>query len=286
VPDHLSLTFGSKFEANDYTGFEVEPGIRVLFTPTPKQTFWAAISRAVRTPSRADEAVTLNQSQQVAPGIFIPVSTMGNPAIVSEEMIAYEIGYRAQPFEKFSYDISLFYNDYNNIRSADLATAAAPPLRLKLENNLYGDSFGGEVTATWRAFDWWKIIPAYTLQKINMHARMDNLGYSDEASVKNIQGASPQNQFSLRSAMDFPHGVTFDTMLRWIDNVPAYQVQNYLELDARLAWQITKNVEVSIVGQNLLHDRHAEFGPSYARTSNGQMNEIPRSIYGKITVKF
>ncbi|HEU6448158.1 MAG TPA: TonB-dependent receptor [Verrucomicrobiae bacterium] len=286
VPDRFSVTIGSKFEGNDYTGFEYEPGIRARYTPTEKQTFWAAISRAVRMPSRSDEAVTLNQSQQVGPGVYLPTTTTGNSTLESEELIAYEAGYRVQPLEKLSFDISVFYNDYDHIRSADLSSPLVPPLRLKLGNNLYGNSWGGEVSATWRVTDWWRLIPSYTLQEVNLHARMDHLAYSDEAGVKLIEGSSPQNQFLLRSALDLPHDIKFDTALRYVDAVPAYSVEGYFELDARLAWQISKNVEVAIVGQNLLHNRHPEYGPSFVGTTDGLMNEIPRSIYGKITVKF
>lgn len=284
VPDRFSVTFGSKFEDNDYTGFEFEPGIRALFTPTDKNTFWAAVSRAVRMPSRSEEAVQQNQSQQIGPGVFVPVSIMGSSTMVSEELIAYEAGYRTQPFEKLSLDVAIFYNDYDHIRSADLAPSGFPDF--KLANNLYGNTWGGEISATWRALDWWRLIPSYSFLKTQIHAKMGNLGYSDESGEESIEGSSPENQFSIRSSMDLPHDISFDTALRYVDHLPAYGVSSYFELNARIAWKISKHVEISIVGQNLLHDRHAEFGPSYIQTSAGNINEIPRSIYGKITVKF
>jgi len=55
-------------------------------------------------------------------------------------------------------------------------------------------------------------------------------------------------------------------------------VPSYLELDARLAWRATGNVELSVVGQNLLHERHAEYGfPSATRP------EVERSVLGRVT---
>ncbi|HSS44518.1 MAG TPA: TonB-dependent receptor, partial [Thermoanaerobaculia bacterium] len=54
VESRLHLTLGSKIEHNDYTGFEYEPSGRLAWTPSKEQTIWAAISRAVRAPSRID----------------------------------------------------------------------------------------------------------------------------------------------------------------------------------------------------------------------------------------
>ncbi len=282
IKDRLSLTLGSKLEHNDYTGFEFEPGARVLWTPVEHQTFWASISRAVRTPSRAEESVILPQP---LPGGGIALLT-GTNSLQSEELIAYEIGYRTEPFSKLSLDLTAFYNDYTRLRSEQLMpySGVGPP-QLYLANDLYGSTYGFEATATWRMTDWWQWQPSYTLLKSDLHERtVDN--YADEASVAEIEGSSPENQFSIRSSMDLPHGVTFDTDLRYVDSLPAFNINSYFELDARIAWQINKNWEVSLVGQNLLHDQHAEFGPSYVKTQLGQVTDIPRSVYLKLTCRF
>jgi iron complex outermembrane receptor protein len=84
--------------------------------------------------------------------------------------------------------------------------------------------------------------------------------------------------------MDLPHNVEFDAGLRWVDILHNYNgatsgtVPDYFELDARLAWRVSSQVELSVVGQNLLHDHHPEHGfPGPAR------EEIQRSVYGRIT---
>ena len=107
-------------------------------------------------------------------------------------------------------------------------------------------------------------------------------GYTQNL-VAQIEGSNPKNQFSIRSSMDFPHGVTFDTALRYVDNLPYFQIAGYFELDARLAWRINKHWELAIVGQNLLHDQHAEFNSTEVNT---QTTEIPRSVFGTITWRF
>ncbi len=283
VKDQLSLTLGSKLEHNDYTGLEFEPGARLLWTPIPNQTFWASVSRAVRTPSRAEESVVL--PQPTATGIAI---VSGTNSFESEELIAYEIGYRTEPFRKLSLDLTAFYNDYTRLRSEQLvpSTYGQFPEQVYLANDLYGSTFGFEAAATWRATAWWQWQPSYTFLKMDLHARADGISPPDTASVSEIEGSSPENQFSIRSSMDLPHGVTFDTDLRYVDSLPTFNINSYFELNARLAWQISKNWEISVVGQDLLHDQHAEFGPSYVKTQLGQVTDIPRSVYVKLTCRF
>ena len=108
-------------------------------------------------------------------------------------------------------------------------------------------------------------------------------GGTDVGTERGIEGSSPQNQFALRSSIDLPHGFEFDAALRYVDSLPALHVPGYLELDLRLAWRLSENVEFSIVGHNLLDNSHPEFKPTIIAT---QPAEIERSIYGKITVRF
>jgi iron complex outermembrane recepter protein len=286
VPDRLSVTLGSKFEDNDYTGFEVEPGGRILWTPTGRQTIWASVSRAVRTPSRAEESVILTQGQQVAPGIYAPVTILGTNTFKPENMIAYEIGYRAEPLDNLSFGLAAYWNHYDDLRSEQQPNPLVPTLYLA--NNLYGDTYGGEISATWRVRDWWRLQPSYSLLKMNLHA--DTVGgFADNNSVALDEGSSPQNQFDIRSSMDLPHDVTFDATLRYVDRLQFPQaattvtIPDYFELNLRLAWRINRHWEVAIVGQNLLHDRHSEFLPTYVPT---QPTEIPRSIFAKVTWQF
>ncbi len=278
VPDRLSLTLGSKLEHNDYTGFEYEPGARLLWTPAAHQTFWGSISRAVRTPSRADEAIALAHPNG------LPVPLLGNNAFMSEELVAYEVGYRSQPLPTLSVDVTAFYNDYTRLRSE--APNPANAAQFMLANNLSGRTYGGEATATWRMTDWWKWQPAYSLLKSDFQSRSGAATPVDAVTIAQMQETSPENQFSLRSSMDLPGGVTFDTALRYVDQLAYFQISSYFELDARLAWKINDHWQVALVGQNLLHDQHAEFGPTYVSTQAGQITEITRSVYLKATCRF
>jgi iron complex outermembrane receptor protein len=83
--------------------------------------------------------------------------------------------------------------------------------------------------------------------------------------------------------MDFPHDISFDCTLRYVDNLPTLQIDSYVQLDIRIAWRPIRNLELAIIGQNLLDDRHAEFRPSFIAT---QQAEIQRGVYGKVTWRF
>jgi len=291
VKDRLSLTLGTKLEYNDYTGVEVEPGGRLLWTPwagsnsrgLSSQTFWASVSRAVRTPSRVEESFASRMADPYYPPL--PELSYGTIGAKSEKLMAYEIGYRVQPFGKLSLDLAAFYNDYDDLRSVQIVSAPPlTPLTTILGNDLYGHTKGAEISATWKVADWWRLRPSYTYLHMNLYAHPAGLipAYTQKV-VEQIEGSNPQNQFSIRSSMDLPHGVTFDTMLRYVDNLPAFQIASYFELDARLGWRINKHWEMAIVGQNLLHDHHAEFASTEVYT---QATEIPRSVFGTITWQF
>lgn len=288
LPDRLSLTLGSKIEHNDFTGVEVEPGARLLWTPwvdsgsraLASQNFWASVSRAVRTPTRADEDIILHQA---GPPPFA-ATINGNTGFESEELLAYEIGWRAAPVENVSLDAAAFYNDYNHLRNTEVSSISffppPPTINTYLANNMAGDTYGAEVSATWRATDYWRLQPAYTFLKMNLHVPSTS---TDTVSAPTAEGESPENQFSLRSLLDLPHGVTFDAALRYVDSLSALQIPSYFELDARLAWQINPHCEFALVGQNLLHPQHPEFAPTDVHY---QATQIPRSVYGEITLRF
>jgi len=281
VRNVLSLTLGSKVEDNGYTGFEFEPAARLLWTPTEHNTFWSAISRAVRTPTRADNDVIFSQ----APGVVL----YGNGDLPSERLTAYELGYRTQPIPQASFDLAAFYNDYDRLRSTEFGPSptqpAAVPVPLHFDDKMFGATYGASVSATWRVTDWWQLQPNYSYIKMNLHMRP---GSTDSTTLRTVEGESPDHQVSMRSMMDLPHDVSLDIGWRYVDQLPMpapfATVRSYMTMDARLAWRLRKNLELSVVGQSLLQKRHAEFSPT-AILANSQ-TEVPRSVYGKLTWQF
>ena len=148
--DRLRLTLGTKIEHNDYTGVEVEPGGRLGWTLSERQMLWGAVSRAVRTPSRIDRDFYAPSSA--------PFLLAGGPGFVSEEVLAYELGYRSRPHERLSLAVATFYNDYDNLRSVEQINPPAP-FPIVLANGQTGSSYGAELTAEYRASDY-TLVPA------------------------------------------------------------------------------------------------------------------------------
>jgi iron complex outermembrane receptor protein len=272
--ENLFFTLGTKIEHNDYTGFEIEPDVRLQWNITDKQMLWGAISRAVRTPSRYDR--DLYEPNPVY-GTFVA----GNSEFESETVIAYELGYRAQLSRQVSTSISTFYNDYNDLRSLGLTGGTNLPAIF--QNNDEGYTYGVELSADYQVLDWWRLHGGYDFLKEDIYVkpgRVDLFHALDET-------ADPENQVFMRSAMDLPYRTEFDVAFRWIDSVRTDNgavpgtVPSYAEINARLAWHPIKTLEVSIVGQNLLHQQHVEAG-----FPGSTQEAIERSVYGKVAWQF
>ena len=265
VKDRLHLTLGSKIEHNDYTGFEFQPSARLAWKITRQQLLWAAVSRAVRTPSRIDR------------DLFTPPVTTGSPGFDSETLIAYELGYRVQPHKRLSLSIATFYNDYDDIRNIEPNDPLAPT-GLIFSNGQEGESYGVEVTADFRVNDWWRLRAGYTGMQVDVRTKSDRI----DLNLSRGEAADSNHQFSLRTSLDLPGNLEFDAGFRWVSRITnlVAEVPDYAELDLRLAWRPHPNLELSIVGQNLLNNHHAEYGTLPGR------QEIERSVYGKVLWRF
>ena len=292
VKDRLVLTLGSKLERNDFTGFEFQPSARLLWTPTARQSAWASISRAVRTPSRAERDILLRRDPVLPANALYPTSPAllteisGSDGIKSEEVIATEFGYRIEATPRLSFDLALFYNDYSKIGTFEVAEPQFDLLTdpahidLRIQNGLKAETYGGEIAATWQATPWWKWRANYSLLYIKAHLED---GRNSVSSEHRSEGQSPRHQAGVRSSIDLPHGLEFDAGLRYVDALPALSVPAYVALDLRVGWQISDSVELSVVGRNLLDSRHAEFQPT---TVGSESTEVERSVYGSITIRF
>lgn len=277
--DDVFLTVGTKVEHTSYTGFEFEPSVRLQWSIDENHSLWTAASRAVRTPSRIDREIS-----QPTPGYLI-VILQGGQNFQSETVTAYEAGYRGQFNDRFGGALSVFYNDYDKLRST---TPSPPdpifglPFPFFFENNLEGETYGLELNANVQLTDWWLVRASYRLIEEDLRIRAGAVDFNNMLNETN----DAKQAVTLRSAMDLPYDLELDGTLRWVDtrkmnnagvrtHVPAYA-----ELDVRLAWDIPGPLEFSVVGQNLLHDSHPEFGvPGPTRV------QIRRSVYGKVAWK-
>ncbi|HYT71642.1 MAG TPA: TonB-dependent receptor [Gemmatimonadales bacterium] len=266
VRERLHVSLGTKVEHNDYTGVEIQPSGRVNWTVSPSTTLWAAVSRAVRTPSRIDR-------EFFAPG-QPPHLLAGGPNFHSEEELAYELGYRHQHGD-LALSVATFYSRYHGLRSLERVNPPAP-FPLVIGNGQDGESFGAELTAEYWVTQRWRLSAGYT--ELRNHI-WPNPGSTD-ASRGSAESHTPDRQFFLHSSVDLPARVRLDARFRAIDDIANQQVPGYAELNARLTWQPTSKLDLSVVGQSLLHRRHAEFGTPPTR------REIERGVYGVVEWRF
>lgn len=293
VDNRLRLTLGSKLEHNTFTGFEVEPNARLLWTLTPNQSVWTAVSRAVRTPALTEEGLRLN-SAVVPPGT--PQNPTPFPAVLavfgshqfnSEDLLAYEFGYRMQATSNLSLDIATFYNSYSNLRSAEPGTpfpeGGPVPTDIVIPfvaaNKMSGGTYGVELFADWKVIPKWRLSGSYSYLQMDIHKNSD----SQDPTADIPNGSSPRHQWYLRSSVDLPKHFDEDTTLRFVDHLSGLNLPGYYSLDAHLGWRPVRNLEFSIGGQNLLDNRHLEFLPDFVNTSP---TVVKRSIFGSITVTF
>jgi iron complex outermembrane receptor protein len=273
------LIVGGKWLHNDFSGPEYQPTVRLLCTPNERETIWAAVSRAVRTPNRIEDDFTFNQFVGFPPPLGFPTyaQIVGNRALESEDLLSFELGYRAQPTEFFSWDLATFYNNYTDLAAVvpagapffdpTLGSIVAPQT---MANVLGADTYGAELASAYEIMPDWRLHGAYTLLYMDVHA-----GPTDLA-----EGSSPHNQANIRSSWDLRPDLDLDVITRYVDNLPALGISSYVAMDVRLGWRPWDNLEWAIVGRNLLDDRHAEFSDAF---SGIIATEVQSEMYSTLT---
>ncbi len=291
VEDTLDLIVGSKFEHHDYTDFEIQPTARLIWTPNERHTLWGSVSRAVRTPSRAERDAFVNlfvlEPNTLANPLPLPalIRGQGSNDFNSEELLAFETGYRTALSEKLSADIALFYNLYDRLfdgKFGGIEKETTPAyeyfvLPVESSNSSKADSYGVEFALDWNVNPGWTLKPAYTYYQVQYEglAEIGDLSLDEDNQF---------HQFSLRSQMNIQQDWEFDLWLRYVDNLPDENIPSYLVLDGRIGWNPKKNIEVALGFQNVFDDRHPEFGESFFIPT--QPTEVEHGIYAKITWRF
>lgn len=261
IPDRFSITVGSKFLHNEYTGFEIQPSLRMALTPSSLHTLWAAVTRAVRTPSRFD--VDLADFKLIE-----------HPEFVSEKVIAYELGYRIRPANTLRFSIAAYYNQYDDLRTFN--TTGDTAAIFYFGNDLKSNSWGLELSGTFLISNWWRLKGGYTYLDKNFTYKATNLYPNTEL----LEAIDPNHQFLLHSIMDISESLELDVVLRAIDKLPAVPISNlpeipaYVNINARLGW-VYNFMTFSIAGQNLLSPSKPEFG----------IKKIPRSVFANVKIR-
>ncbi len=251
LAEDWTATLGLKLEWNDYTGMEYLPNARLAWAVAPGHLLWTSASRAVRAPSRFDRDVYFPQTP--------PFIVAGGPAFEAEVAKVYAIGYRATFSSNFNVSATLFHHDWNKLRSG-----TPLPLPTYLTNGIEGDTNGFEAWLNWQPLARWRLSGGLTTLDKDLQFRP---GASDTVGVNNATlHNDPDYQWTLRSTIEFSERLVLDLNLRRIDELNVEPVPAYSELNLRLAWVPQPNVEIALIGRNLLEQDHAEFGPAANRS--------------------
>ncbi len=288
VRHRLTLTAGTKLDHNNFSGFEYQPSARLLWTPTDHQSLWAAVTRAVREPSRLDQDVSFAIYACSVGTTPVYFEITGDPKFVSEHLLSYEVGYRRAFTPRVYLDIATFYNDYAHLASYGTQSFAlgsipgTPPtpylaILLPYANGIEGNTVGVEIAPDWQVTPWWQLRATYSY--LNMNLR-DAPGFAGDLGniLKSYQGSSPSHVVNFQSRMDMPKHFELDMNYRFVSSLPNQSVAAYQTGDVRLGWHPVERLELSLVGQNLLQPSHAEFGGD-----PGPLVGIKRNVYAKIT---
>jgi iron complex outermembrane receptor protein len=286
VDRRLSLTVGTKVLRTNFTnGVSLEPSARLLWTPTEKQTIWAAFTHALRTPSDAEENFNLTgYITTTAAGTPFFARFNANPNFAPEQLNGYELGYRRLLGRRLYVDIGGFYNHYHDLFSEDLTgqpfleTSPAPAhllLPAQFRNGLMGTTKGVEIAPEWRPSDVWRLRGSYSYLHMSVE-KSPNSG--DVGTAPMIQGSSPQHQVTVQSAFDLSKKLQLDLIYRYVSALPGQMVPAYSTGDARLGWRFNRQFELSFAGRNLLQSTHVE-----AAGDPGPLVGIKRSVYVKLT---
>lgn len=274
IPKELYLTLGSKFEHNSFSGYEIEPSVRISWSPDNKQTVWGAISRAVRTPSITEHSNMALNLLALPPDM---VQARSSHSFESEELTAYEIGYRIKPINNLTIDSAAFINDYSKLATLEPGAIDGIYIPYYYSNFGEGKAYGFETSALWDVTSRWSLLGNYSY--INL--LLDNRNTQD-TTFRGQEGNIPHHKFMVRSQVFLPYDLRLINTGYYTGRLSNQVVASYFRFDTQILWKATDRLELALVGQNLLDDEHPEFGAP----PDGTANEIPRAVYGRITFRY
>jgi iron complex outermembrane receptor protein len=266
VSSALDLILGFKMEDDPYSGWSPLPDVRTSWQVNDKTTFWAAASRAIRSPTPFDVDVV----EKIGPTVFLT----GNPQFRPESLWAYEAGTRVQASSSLLLTMAAFYNNYNDLRTIEPASATVF-LPLQWGNLMQGHTFGIESWASWQVNDWWRLSPSFTWLGERLAFKTGASGLLGVAEAAD----DPSSHAALTSSMDLSRRATIDATVRYVGALPNPALRSYYQADLRCGWRVSPVWDVSISGQNLLHKEHLEFA-----TPNGEY--ITRSVLAESRWRF
>lgn len=279
----LKLTLGTKLEHNDFSGFEYQPSARIAWNPFAGQLLWSAVSRAVRVPTRLERDVDVTVT---SPGETPVEKLLGNRAYGSEQLLAWELGYRWHIQRTLFIDLAVYYNVYHGLDSIEFDPSFVDPrtgqtvVPIVNKNLTDGVTKGGEASLSFMPFRSWRAVANYTWTVVTVDPKGDDLN-----GGRFFAGFTPRHQIELQSFLDLPGRFQIDAFVRYatslgyprsVDPSGSFGVPAYTAVDLRLSW-VWSRIDFSLVGRNLFEAHHREFAGG---------SEMKRAAYVKVAGRF
>ncbi len=254
----------------------MQPSLHVGWQPHAKHFLWGAVSRAVRVPAVSDHDIQIDLFM-AGPELR---RSVGSRDVDSEELLAFELGYRVQLPLDALLDLALFYNRYDTLASSaagDLDSSVDPPVRPIIRgDDSEARTWGVEIAGLWDVTDSWRLMTSLSY----LDGELEAIG--GVASAAERFGAFPTFMAFAGSRFSPFDSLDLDASLYYVDRLPGLGVSNSVRLDARIAWRPLRWLELSLVGRNLLEAHHAEL----ASQGSSIATEPQRDVYAKATIRW
>ncbi|MEM9386032.1 MAG: TonB-dependent receptor [Pseudomonadota bacterium] len=272
--DNLTLTLGARIESNELSPRDLEwmPTARLAWKINPRHTAWAALTRAVRTPSLGDLTSRVLDVLPPTPvgdptnpfPVPFRVATAPNPEFRSETLLASELGLRGQLSPRLTYDLALYRMDYDRLRDLDMVgetvclpsgvSLAADPTCLALAdsvatsfpftNGAQGTVTGGELVLDWQAQENWRL--------------RGSVSYADESIDDVLARSYPLWQASLRTEWSPLDSIDLAMWWRYVGEVEATNTSAFTQANLHLRWRYGDHWSMSLGVRNLLRSQTLE----------------------------
>jgi iron complex outermembrane receptor protein len=288
LANSLFLTLGSKLEHNDYTGFEYEPGAKLVWTPSDRHTLWTSVSRAIRQPNRVDFGARLNAGVASIDGLPALLTFFGSNRVKTEQLYDYEFGYRSQMHPRLSLDLATFLSDYRNLETSEpgnpdlVANPGAAPylvIPVTFSNLARARNYGAEFFVQWIPARRWTLSPGYSF----LHMSIQPDGGSRDPVIGSASGYSAQHHFQVSSVLNLRANLQWNATIRYVSRLPTPNIPAYTGAGMTLRWRLREDLEMNVTGQNLLNPGRLEFADL---TKLLIPSEVRRSVFVKLAWHF
>ncbi len=252
IPNLLLVSAGVRVDYTSYSRFDFQPSVRLLYTPSARQSLWTAISRADRVPSRFDRDLVNDEGAVIVDGLAIYELALGSKSVRPEVENSVEFGYRWQSGQRWSADLATFWSYYTGLVAAAVPSLpqltivnGMPQLQVNATalNGATARSYGGEASATLQVTPVWRLIPSYSY--------LDESLRKPSTYIFLLDSSSYRHQGAVRSQYDLSRRWQFDLTARARSRNQLWQLPGAVFLDARLGWRPSRDTEFSFSMQDV-----------------------------------